>query len=263
MVGNFFSLSLLSVAYGTFIGLLASRLLRDINMDYDSVKEATFMMLFAYLGYLCAEQAKLSGIISMFTTGLVLAHYAYWNINTRAKVGTEIAVNSIANICQSFLYIYLGLSAFSIEAEYVKTDMVCVTMAAILICRLFSVGVPIFICYLCSGCKPLKLKWNEWVFVYFGGLIRGAVCFGLALTIPSDNRRVLRTTTQICALALIVGVGSPIQLIAYIFGIKPDNESALEKQEGDDNFEKVEGEGKKPEEEGAEVVNMECISHDS
>jgi len=116
MVGNFFSLSLLSVAMGIFIGLLGSRLLRDVNMDYDSVKETTMMMLFAYLGYLCAEQAKLSGIISMFTTGLVLAHYAYWNINTRAKVGTEIAVNSIANICQSFLYIYLGLSAFSIEA---------------------------------------------------------------------------------------------------------------------------------------------------
>jgi len=109
----------------------------------------------------------------------------------------------------------------------------------------------------------LKLKWNEWAFVYFGGLIRGAVCFGLALTMTSDNRRILRTTTQICALALIVGIGSPIQLLAYIFGIKPDSELALEKQEGDDNFEKVEEEGKKAGEEGEGRLNMECISHDS
>ena len=55
MCGNFFSLSFQSVLMGIFVGLLAARLLRDINMDYDSVKQTTLMMLFAYLGYLCAE----------------------------------------------------------------------------------------------------------------------------------------------------------------------------------------------------------------
>jgi len=106
--------------------------------------------------------------------------------------------------------------------------MVIVTMCAILICRLFSVGVPVFICWLCSGCKPLKLKWTEWVFVYFGGLIRGAICFGLTLTITSDNAKVIATTAQICALSLIVGIGSPLQLIAYVLGVKPDGEVAEE-----------------------------------
>ena len=68
-------------------------------MDYDSTKQTMFMMLFAYMGYLAAEACKLSGIISMFCSGLILAHYAYWNINKKAKIGTEIAVNSIANVC--------------------------------------------------------------------------------------------------------------------------------------------------------------------
>jgi len=77
----------------------------------------------------------------------------------------------------------LGLSAFTIEKENVKKNMVLLTMASIFICRVCSVGVPIFLCWLCSGCKPLRLKWNEWVFVYFGGLIRGAVCFALAMQI--------------------------------------------------------------------------------
>lgn len=195
MVGNFFSLSSQSILMGIVIGLFCSRLLKDVNMDYDSTKQTMFMMLFAYLGYLIAEQCKLSGIISMFSSGLVLAHYAYWNINKKAKIGTEIAVNSIANICQSFLYIYLGLSAFTIEKENVKMDMVYVTLGSIFICRVFSVGVPLFLCYAFSGFTPLKLKWNEVCFVYFGGLIRGAVCFGLALTISSDSKKVLITTT--------------------------------------------------------------------
>jgi hypothetical protein len=75
----------------------------------------------------------------------------------------------------------MGLTAFSIRGEYVEMTMVYLTLASIFICRVFSVGIPVLLVYLCSGCKKLKLKWNEWVFVYFGGLIRGSICFGLSL----------------------------------------------------------------------------------
>ena len=46
----------------------------------------------------------------------------------------------------------------------------------------------------------------------------------------TDNNQVLKTTTQICALITIVGVGSPLQLLAKIFSIKPDKEVAEEKR---------------------------------
>ena len=51
----------------------------------------------------------------MFSCGLFMAHYAYWNISRKARNGTELAVCTISNINQSFLYIYMGLSAFSID----------------------------------------------------------------------------------------------------------------------------------------------------
>jgi hypothetical protein len=104
----------------------------------------------------------------------------------------------------------MGLSAFSIEQEYVRYDMVYTTLAAIFICRIFSVGVPILCIYLATGMKPLSLRWNEWVFVYFGGLIRGAIAFGLGLQMTTDNHKVLKNTVQICALITIVGIGAPI-----------------------------------------------------
>lgn len=75
----------------------------------------------------------------------------------------------------------MGLSSFSIEREYVKMDMVCVTLLAIFICRIFSVGVPVLLVYIFSGFKPSSLNMKEWIFVYFGGLIRGAIAFGLSL----------------------------------------------------------------------------------
>jgi NhaP-type Na+/H+ or K+/H+ antiporter len=210
MVGDFFSLSFKSILMGAVIGLLCSWVLKTFNLNYDPVKECTIMLTFAYLSYLVAEQSALSGIISMFSCGLFMAHYAYWNISKKAWQGTEVAVNTISNINQSFLYIYMGLSAFSIEKEYVKTDMIVVTLVAIFVCRIFSVGVPILVVYLWSGCKPLQLRWNEWLFVYFGGLIRGAIAFGLALQMSTDHHRVLKNTTQICALITIIGVGSPL-----------------------------------------------------
>lgn len=210
MVFDFFALSFKSILMGACVGLLVSFVLKVFNLGYDPVKECTIMLTFAYLSYLVAEQTALSGIISMFSCGLFMAHYAYWNISKKARAGTELAVCSIANINQSFLYIYMGLSAFSIEQEYVRYDMIYTTIAAIFICRIFSVGVPIGLIYLSTGMKPLSLRWNEWVFVYFGGLIRGAIAFGLGLQMTTDNHKVLKNTVQICALITIVGIGAPI-----------------------------------------------------
>ena len=138
----------------------------------------------------------------------------------------------------------MGLSAFSIEPEYVEMNMVWTTLIAIFVCRIFSVGVPIFLVWCSTGCQPLKLRWNEWVFVYCGGLIRGAIAFGLGLQMTTDNHRVLKNTVQICALITIVGVGAPIQLLAKIFNIKPDKERAAEAakkrlEAGTDDFLKV------------------------
>jgi solute carrier family 9 (sodium/hydrogen exchanger), member 6/7 len=210
MIINFFSLSIRSIIMGALVGLLVSYVLKVFNLNYDPIKETTIMIMFAYLSYLFAEQTALSGIISMFSCGLFMAHYAYWNISKKARVGTEMAVCTIANCNQSFLYIYMGLSAFSIEMEYVHMNMVYTTLIAIFVCRIFSVGVPIFLVWLSTGMKPLQLKWNEWVFVYCGGLIRGAIAFGLGLQMTTDNNKVLKNTVQICALVTIVGVGAPI-----------------------------------------------------
>jgi len=192
MVFDFFSLSFKSITLGALFGLSCSYLLKKVNLNHDPIKECTLILMTAYLSYLCAEQSSLSGIISMFSCGLFLAHYAWYNISDASRKGSEIIVNTTSGICQSFLYIYIGLTAFSIEKDFVRARFTTAVLVSVLICRVFSVGVPLFLVYLCTGCKKLSLKWNEWVFIYFGGLIRGAIAFGLSLQITTDNHRVLR-----------------------------------------------------------------------
>ena len=99
MVGEFFELSFFSIGMGALVGLFCSYLLKKVNLNYDPTKEVTLMLLFAYVAYLLAEQSHLSGIISMFSSGLFMAHYAYWNISKKARTGTELAVTSAAGIC--------------------------------------------------------------------------------------------------------------------------------------------------------------------
>ena len=65
--------------------------------------------------------------------------------------------------------------------------------------------------------------------MYFGGLIRGAICFGLSLQFTSANAAFLQATIQATALSLIVFVGSPLQLIAWCLNVKTDAEVREEK----------------------------------
>ena len=184
---NFLKLSLFSIILGAVIGLLLALLLKICNLNYDPVKECIVILISAFLSYHLAEGLKLSGIISMFSSGLFIAHYAYWNISKRARVGSKVVVEVSSGLCQSFLYVYMGLTAFSIEEQFVRKELVMITLTAIFICRVFSVGIPIFLVYITQGCKPLNLTMKEWLFVYFGGLIRGAIAFGLSLQITTPN----------------------------------------------------------------------------
>jgi len=99
MVVNFFALSFQSICLGCFVGLLCSFILKHVNMNADPVKETTMMIMFAYLSYLLGEGLHFSGIITMFIAGLCMAHYAYWNISKKARIGTEMAITTISNIC--------------------------------------------------------------------------------------------------------------------------------------------------------------------
>ena len=160
MVLHFFTLGFKSILMGAFIGLASAFILKHIDLRYDSVKECIVVLCFAFLSYLAAEQRAYSGIISMFSSGLFMAHYTFWNVSKKCQKGSKMTVNTVSNLSQSFLYIYLGLSAFTIEEQHVKADFILVTLGSIFICRIFSVGIPLFLVWLCSGCKPLRLKWN-------------------------------------------------------------------------------------------------------
>lgn len=115
MLLGFIVLSISSTLIGIAFGLLCSIVLKVIpKLEHQPVKECIILFVFAYMSYLFAENFQLSGIITLFCCGFTMAHYAYYNISADCKIGSAIAVETAASIAESFLYVYLGLSAISI-----------------------------------------------------------------------------------------------------------------------------------------------------
>ena len=66
---------------GAFFGLSSAFILKKINLNYDPPKEFTILFFFTYFSYITGDKLHLSGLVTMFTCGLFMAHYTYWNVS--------------------------------------------------------------------------------------------------------------------------------------------------------------------------------------
>ena len=86
IVGNFFGLSGGSLAIGLAMGLLASYILKKMRfIAVSSIKETLLIFCFGYVAYSVGEIAHMSGIISLLTSGIIMAHYGWYNLSPQGK----------------------------------------------------------------------------------------------------------------------------------------------------------------------------------
>lgn len=82
IVGNFLLLGFGSVGIGIVYGLIASFFLKKMRfISVSSIKETLLIFCFGYLAYATGEFAHLSGIISLLTSGIIMAHYGWYNLS--------------------------------------------------------------------------------------------------------------------------------------------------------------------------------------
>ncbi len=81
-VGHFLLLCVGSLGIGIFVGLLASFLLKKMRfLTRQSIRESLFIFSFGYISFTASELLGMSGIISLMTSGIVMAHYAWYNLS--------------------------------------------------------------------------------------------------------------------------------------------------------------------------------------
>jgi len=82
IVLDFLLLTVLSLLIGILFGAAASFLLKHFRiLARDSVAECIFLFATGYLCYVTSESLSQSAIISLLTCGVMMAHYAWYNLS--------------------------------------------------------------------------------------------------------------------------------------------------------------------------------------
>ena len=157
-----------------------------------------------------------------------MAHYTWYNLSPQGKTISSITISIFGSAAESFVFAYIGLCTFTYtrfeqgedapktEEKYPWSLSFIVIMCAIIILgRTIAVWTAHGLVSLCS--KTPDVTFSELLFITYGGMIRGAIAFGLVLKIPDvastdanyfHERGVVVTTTLACVIFTTVVFGS-------------------------------------------------------
>lgn len=82
IIGNFLLLALLSITIGLVAGIISSLIFKWFRfLCHSAITETMLMFLIAMLTYFISESMGYSGIISLLTCGITMAHYTWYNLS--------------------------------------------------------------------------------------------------------------------------------------------------------------------------------------
>ena len=91
ILGDFLLLGFGSLAIGLLYGVVASLLFKHMrSLTTSSTVECLMIFLIAYMAYVTAEMAAFSGIIALLTSGVVMAHYAWYSLSSQGQHGSYL-----------------------------------------------------------------------------------------------------------------------------------------------------------------------------
>ena len=126
-------------------------------------------------------------------------------------------------LAECFVFSYLGLTFFSYKSFEWSVELIIVEVVVILVGRALGTFGLIGLLKCCGYEKnnPKRITWKEITFIWYAGLIRGAIAFGLVLRIDSDlpNRSVIITTSLTLVVFTTIFFGSTVGLLGRcLFG---------------------------------------------
>jgi len=82
---------IVSSTIGIGFGVVGSLILKHLSfIRYNSMYEIMFVFCYSFVSYAFIEAAKLSGVISLLVTGIMLGSYGWYNMTEKAKISSNI-----------------------------------------------------------------------------------------------------------------------------------------------------------------------------
>ena len=211
MIFHFINMFFMSCFLGIAIGMLCSHILKKLKeYQLQSVQEISIVIIFAFASYIIAELSDLSAILSLLFCSIALSNYAFFNLSFLAREQSCIVVKIMASFCEGFIFTYLGLSFWTMVGKNYDLIFQCVQLLNIIFGRLFTVYLITGISNLFIEDEPSKFSSDEKKIISLSGCIRGAIAFGLAMTIETgdiNKNSILLSSTLILVLITTILFG--------------------------------------------------------
>jgi sodium/hydrogen exchanger-like protein 6/7/sodium/hydrogen exchanger 8 len=204
IVGSFLMMFFFSCFIGVGNGLLCSFLLKILkSVHLSRVQETSLIIFFAFLTYLVTELMHFSPIISLLFCGIFMSHYAFYNLSFQAREESSIVSKILSNIAEGFVFTYLGLTSISISHDSFSFIFLLLVFIYVLMGRFLAVYGISFILNIFK-LKIFQFDVSERGITFFAGCIRGAIAFGLAISMPADNEDSIRNKQMLISSTLIL-----------------------------------------------------------
>lgn len=171
-----------SLFLGIGVAILLSAILRFIHIHRYPPLETIFMIMFSYLSYVLADSLKLSGIMSVFWCGVAFNHYGAYSLSPYTTLTSRQLFRTLAFVCETSVFIYLGISLPTVPLTVDVRLIFCIIFAC-----LAGRAVHVYVlCNILNFFKRDKLTMRMQTAIWFSGLMRGGLAFGLSFDLYSS-----------------------------------------------------------------------------
>ena len=224
VIGQFIGVSIGSLCIGLLCALGCALLLKtlglaqappDVAASYNGTAYTFALLLISgYFSYVLADNVGMSGIMSIFFTGIGNAHYSYHNVGEEAQIAVFKSFEAAAFLSETFVFAYLGMQVATFKHLW---DF-----------GILFTGVPLAILARAANIFPLSRLANTLretpippnvQLMHAACGLRGAVAYALAVNMPSagagerGSRAIETGTLTICLITTLVFGGLTLPLM--------------------------------------------------
>mmetsp|Transcript_24681 Transcript_24681/g.55816 ORF Transcript_24681/g.55816 Transcript_24681/m.55816 type:complete len:594 (-) Transcript_24681:863-2644(-) len=243
-LGMFLGISIGSVLLGTAAGLCAGFITKWMLVKATPPTEVTVMLSMAYISFIAADSVGLSGLMAVFFSGIVMSHYAKYNISEDGQHTTHNVTRTLAHLSEMLTFLYFGYTILPLVIESCaraeRMEDVAVIEWSLFFWTLFMcfvsrainvVPLTLVINILQRNERRKRISIKSMLMIWFSGL-RGAIAFALSLTFQSPNRRFLIPCVILVVLFTNFFLGQAtaplLKLLRIPIGITPEDEEEQE-----------------------------------
>uniref|UniRef100_A0A0N5C3D2 Sodium/hydrogen exchanger n=1 Tax=Strongyloides papillosus TaxID=174720 RepID=A0A0N5C3D2_STREA len=215
---------------GLLIGIVCGIIVSWITKHSFQVKilNPVFIFIIPYLAYLASELIGLSPILSIVACGMFMKQYVGENVGKHASTAIKYFIKMLAHICESVIYMFLGVSAFAYDYHWDTWFVI----STIFICFVARVVFVLLQCLVINPFRKNKFTLKQQVVMFYAGL-RGCICYGM---VQNMNDNIAAKNMFICGIIAEVFFtvffqGITIRGVLHLLKIGPDEDVKDEWQE--------------------------------